>query len=181
MAGQGSDYTQTASSPTALTLNAFYALRLLLQWLEQVAGGGGTAYTDGQEYSLAANITLYAQWTALEPSMDFGDAPDSYKTLLASDGARHTTASIFMGSSINIEVDGYPSSLANGDDTHLADDENGVTFPASFTNGDPAAAFTVNTNTSGSKLDAWIDFNTNGAFDHPSEHLGGTSQVLVAG
>ena len=29
------------------------------------AGGGGTAYADGATYSFAADLTLFAQWTAL--------------------------------------------------------------------------------------------------------------------
>ena len=44
-----------------------------------------------------------------------------------------------------------------------------------------AAQFTVDASVDG-KIDAWIDFNGNGVFDHPSEHLnGGTSFNVTAG
>jgi len=43
------------------------------------------------------------------------------------------------------------------------------------------AAFHVHSSLAG-KLDAWIDFNGNGNFDHPAEHLGGGVSIdLVAG
>ena len=57
----------TANQPTCprhLTANAF-TRTVTLQWLEHAAGGGGTAYADGATYSFSADITLYAQWTAL--------------------------------------------------------------------------------------------------------------------
>ena len=57
-----------------------------------------------------------------------------------------------------------------------------MTSAGSLPAGDPAAAVTVDGGPSGGMLDAWIDFNGNGAFDHPLEHLwGGASQVLVPG
>ena len=72
--------------------------------------------------------------------------------------------------------------LADGDDLNPVagpDDEDGVTLPAVLTAGNPAAAVPVDGGPSGGMLDAWIDFNGNGAFDHPAEHLwGGVSQLL---
>ena len=65
--------------------------------------------------------------------------------------------------------------------TRRSDDEDGVTLPATLVAGDATAAVTVAMSGSG-KLDAWIDFNGNGVFDHPAEHLwGGTSQALATG
>ena len=61
--GTGSDYTQTASTPTALTLNTF-TRAATRQRVDHPADGGGTAYTDGQTYDFSADMTLYAQWTA---------------------------------------------------------------------------------------------------------------------
>ena len=44
------------------------------------------------------------------------------------------------------------------------------------------AGFLIHGGPSGGKLDAWIDFNGNGVFDHATEHLfGGTSKDIVAG
>ena len=66
--GSGSMSPQTASAPTALTLNAFTKAGYTFSGWNTQAGGGGTAYADGATYSFAANITLYAQWTALPPT-----------------------------------------------------------------------------------------------------------------
>jgi uncharacterized repeat protein (TIGR01451 family) len=117
---------------------------------------------------------------------DFGDAPDSYGTLRASDGARHThEPGHYLGSPSDTELDGQPSVNALGDDNNpvgLPDDEDGVTLPLVFTQGDPAATVVVDGGPSGGMLDAWVDFNGNGVFDHASEHLwGGVSQPLNAG
>ncbi len=44
------------------------------------------------------------------------------------------------------------------------------------------ARVTVDGGPSGGMLDAWIDFNVNGVFDHPAEHLwDGPSQSLSSG
>ena len=115
-------------------------------------------------------------------SMDYGDAPDSYKTLWSSDGARHMLLdpAIWMGASRDSEVDGKPSALANGDDLADMDDEDGVTLPATLIAGDTAASVSVNI-FGNAKLDAWIDFNGDGTFE-AGEHLwGGTSQTLATG
>ncbi|MBL7187982.1 MAG: tandem-95 repeat protein [Phycisphaerae bacterium] len=118
--------------------------------------------------------------------LDYGDAPDSYGTLLASNGARHAIVQGHsLGPIVDAEPDGQPSPLADGDDLNppgQPDDEDGVTLPPALTAGDPAATITINSGPFGGMLDAWIDFNGNGVFDHPSEHLwGGTSQSLTAG
>ena len=114
--------------------------------------------------------------------LDYGDAPDSYATLLASNGARHVPVSVFLGNARDTEADGQPSALANGDDLNLTDDEDGVTLAPSYAAGNAAASVTVLTAFSNAKLDAWIDFDASGTFEHPAEHLwNGTSQALPAG
>ena len=65
---------------------------------------------------------------------DFGDAPDDivtpgYPTLSANNGAFHTIVSgVYLGASIDDEVDGIPESQALGDDNTDLDDEDGVIF-----------------------------------------------------
>ena len=55
---------------------------------------------------------------------DFGDAPDSYATLNASDGARHIRVpEYYLGAGADSEADGTPG-VDDGDD--------GVTFPALY-------------------------------------------------
>ena len=61
--GSGSMTPQVANVSTALTANTFTRSGYTFAGWNTVAGGGGTAYTDGQVYSFSADIALYAQWT----------------------------------------------------------------------------------------------------------------------
>ncbi len=105
------------------------------------------------------------------PGFDFGDAPDSYRTLTASGGPRHGISNnIFLGAILpDNEVTGQPTATADGDDTTDTDDEDGVgSFPPlSTTDSSYSVDVTVN-NTTGSsaQLLGWIDFNGNGVFDN---------------
>jgi uncharacterized repeat protein (TIGR02543 family) len=56
---------QTANVPTALTLNTFMRPGYAFSGWNTLANGTGTAYADGALYAFAADVTLYAQWTAL--------------------------------------------------------------------------------------------------------------------
>ena len=114
-------------------------------------------------------------------TMDFGDAPDpTYATLLANNGARHVIVTGYrLGATVDAEADGLPSTLADGDDLNNTDDEDGVSLPASITAG-RTESLTVVTGPSGGKLDAWIDFNRDGDFDHPDELLWG-SVIMTPG
>ncbi len=61
----------------------------------------------------------------LLPPKDFGDAPDSYLTTSSVNGASHSIVeNVKLGASVDAELDGNPSSNAQGDGA----DENGVTF-----------------------------------------------------
>jgi len=113
------------------------------------------------------------QCTCPEPEeLDFGDAPDSYQTLLASDGARHIIVpGLMLGALIDAEADGQPDASALGDDNNNIDDEDGVIF-----NGD--GTVTVTPSAPG-WLDVWVDMNFNGIFDHTSELV--FSGVVAAG
>ena len=110
------------------------------------------------------------QVVVLAGESDFGDAPDSYGTLLASGGARHLSGSALrLGSARDGESDGQPGPLADGDDlAGTSDDEDGVALPSVLIARLNAAA-TVTASQAG-LLDAWIDFNANGTFD-PSEQI----------
>lgn len=109
--------------------------------------------------------------------IDFGDAPDSYGTLVESDGARHGvaeydaanhTAPLMLGQKIDIETDGFPGSLANGDDLNNIDDEESVTHIVA-TPGTPTSLrvpVTVTNNTADeATLAGWVDLDGNGTFD----------------
>jgi uncharacterized repeat protein (TIGR01451 family) len=96
---------------------------------------------------------------------DFGDAPDSYGTLLASDGPRHTLGSgLFLGAAVDADADGQPSVDALGDDTDLdGDDEDGLLLGGGLVAG--ACTTTTVTVSGDGFLDAWIDFDGSGTFD----------------
>ena len=110
---------------------------------------------------------------------DWGDAPDQpYPTLAASTGANHLVTGLLMGTTIDPEADGQPTANADGDDLNGAtpDDEDGVTFLTPLNAG---ATAQVDVFASGTcMLDAWIDYNGNGAWDHPAEHLWGAKRVV---
>ena len=63
--GTGTMSNQVANVPTALTLNAFTRAGYTFSGWNTAANGSGTAYANGATYSFAADVTLYAQWTAL--------------------------------------------------------------------------------------------------------------------
>ncbi|NCC73926.1 MAG: hypothetical protein EOM06_11065, partial [Sphingobacteriia bacterium] len=103
--------------------------------------------------------------------LDCGDAPDQpYPTLLANDGARHIiNPNIYMGSLIDAENDGQPTSAADGDDLNNLDDEDGVTFTKPLVVG-KQAFIKVKTSVSG-YLNAWIDFNQNGTWADAGDQI----------
>lgn len=101
---------------------------------------------------------------------DFGDAPDSYKTLTASGGPRHAiNPNIYLGTTPpDSEVTGQPSVEADGDNNNGTNDEDGVAFfPPLFDNATSYSINVVANNTTGqsANLTGWIDFNRNGSFD----------------
>ena len=114
---------------------------------------------------------------------DYGDAPDSYGTLLASDGPRHNipiNANLYLGSIPDGELDGQPTTNADGDDINgsSADDEDGVTLPAVIGVGD-VITIPVEASADG-VLNAWIDWNGNGVFDAGEAlTVGGSSDINV--
>ncbi len=114
--------------------------------------------------------------TITNDEIDYGDAPDpTYPTLLASNGARHNTVFGFhLGASIDGDLNGQPSVLADGDGA----DEDGVTLPPVIVTG-TTADIVVNA-TSAGLLNAWVDFNNNGSWADPGEQIF-TNTPLVAG
>ncbi len=106
--------------------------------------------------------------------IDYGDAPDSYGTLRASDGARHVIdpAGPYLGALVDHDVDGAPSVLADGDDLRGSDDEDGAVFSQLFWLGNANVdAWYEVLAPRGGYVDVWIDFNGDGVFDQLSEHL----------
>jgi len=63
--GTGSMANEVANVPTALTTNTFTRAGYTFSGWNTAANGSGTAYADAASYSFAADLTLYAQWTAI--------------------------------------------------------------------------------------------------------------------
>jgi hypothetical protein len=118
----------------------------------------GITSNDGAGCALAPPIPI-----------DMGDAPDSYGTLLNDGGPVHIlSANLKIGSLVDDELDGFSSSLANGDDLDQTDDEDGIgSFPELLVSATSYSVSVNVTNTTGNTaiLAGWIDFNNNGAFD----------------
>ncbi|MGD9633671.1 MAG: S8 family serine peptidase [Pirellulales bacterium] len=109
-------------------------------------------------------------------SADWGDLPDSYKTSAANDGPRHTiTPDFSLGTLLDGEVSGVPTSDASGDDA-IGGDEDGIVLLGAVSN--PVGALVPGTtnavratlNGVGGYLNAWFDFNRDGDFNDPGEH-----------
>ncbi len=112
--------------------------------------------------------------------IDFGDAPDSYGTLLANNGARHLTSLIVkLGATVDGDADGQPGVLADGDDTDAeGDDDDGVTLPSALVL-NTTANISLEASMNGS-VNGWVDFNIDGDFTDPGE-LVFNQQAVVAG
>lgn len=105
---------------------------------------------------------------------DYGDAPDSYLTMIGSVGASHNiVAGLNLGVlAPDINVDGLAGTGAEGDDLDGSDDEDGIAVFPAIAGGNTTAIsnYSVNiavANNTGStaNLCGWIDWNGNGVFD----------------
>ncbi|MEM7001430.1 MAG: GEVED domain-containing protein, partial [Pseudomonadota bacterium] len=97
--------------------------------------------------------------------IDFGDAPQSYGTMLADNGARHGLSlnpSLYLGDGVDGESDASPAPLAD-DSVDGNDDEDGVDFATGLQAGN-TAILVVRAAAVGN-LNAWIDVNQSGTFD----------------
>jgi len=142
------------------------------------SGPFGGTYEQGKLFFSADDGTHGHEPFALDvfaQVLDFGDAPDSYTTLLASDGARHIAGGPTLGTQRDVEQDAAAPLDGRGDDTTdtgSVDDEDGVGFHFLMAGQWQAAATVVVSNApDGAKLDAWIDFDGNGVWDEPAERI----------
>ena len=100
-------------------------------------------------------------------NIDWGDAPPSYGTLLADNGARHELSdNLYLGfAKPDGESDGLP--FAVNDDGSNLDDEDAIGFLTPVEIGlDSLVQITVE---GSGYLTAWFDWNGNGVFDDSSE------------
>jgi large repetitive protein len=141
--------------------------------------------------AILATWPLHASTLRGGTGIDFGDAPDSYGTSLAANGAAHTVAAgatLFLGACVDTEADAPAPLDGSGDDLAAGapggscgsgDDEDGVVF-----NGSPFVACRSHqigiTATSAGRLDGWIDWNRDGDFTDPGEAIA-TNLTVPAG
>ena len=122
--------------------------------LDLIGVGVEGAAADGIEFVVCAK------------AMDYGDAPESYHTTQANNGAAHVVSDqVYLGNiKPDADTDGQPSVAANNDGS----DEDGISTFATLTTADRTYATTVtvtNTTTDVATLVAWIDFDGNDRFD----------------
>ena len=129
----------------------------------------GTALTDNYNFG---NL----------PSRDFGDAPDSYRTTLATDGPSHgLTAGLRIGANTDRDLDGQPTAAADGDDANgqldlagaIIDDEDGLRLLGPLGPGVSSSIELSLTNETATDayIQAWVDFNIDGDFTDPGEQI----------
>ncbi len=133
-------------------------------------------------------------WRFVDTSnMDFGDAPNStlsqlpasYPTLLEQDGARHALSPLWLGSTVDAELNGVPSLNAVGDDVNgpaaNPDDEDGIEFNLALLRSptqSTISSFTATASGSG-LLSGWIDFNQDGDWDDAGEQVAKNIAVVA--
>lgn len=147
----GNIYRSDLTNPANITGNTVY-----------FAKASPTSSNDGAR---CANAPVVASYT------DFGDAPDSYGTTLASNGARHRINyhNYYLGNSVDAEGDAviYPDS----DEDQSISDEDGIIFKTGLVTGlDSLINVTVGGGAFG-YLHAWFDWNRDGDFDDIDEHV----------
>jgi len=110
---------------------------------------------------------------------DYGDAPDSFGTTLARNGARHKAIGPILGTQRDEEANGVPTTGADGDDlAGSPDDEDGVSLGALVSGSNATATVVVSgAGGGGAKLDAWIDFNADGDFADAGEQIANSLAV----
>jgi hypothetical protein len=136
------------------------------------------------------SLDILATAQSSDGCADFGDAPDSYSTLLNSDGPFYREGDLQrLGNLWETEPDGQPTGQADGDDKSilgncactdglLLDDEDGVIFGDSWVD----VTFNINRpDPNPYQLRAWWDINRNRRFDHTSELIIDDLLTLDAG
>ena len=118
-------------------------------------------------------FTTFVNGTLTILPVDFGDAPDSYHTVLTDNGGTLLDGGLHLGASVGWEADGLPGEASRDPD------DDGVTFASVLRQGQPASV-RVQASQAGGKLDAFLDFNADGDFSDPGEQVF-SSVPLVAG
>ncbi|MCX5200195.1 GEVED domain-containing protein [Streptomyces sp. NBC_00237] len=155
--------------------------------------GGGNLYATGSAYLIKVDLSVMENGLAKYSGdvrlgsvgglgggdgagclqvIDYGDAPDSYRTKKASGGPSHAMRRGFeLGKDSDDEPDApaAPAPLNGfGDDATERDDEDAVTRMPDLTSTDTSYEVRLpidNTTNRAGTVAGWVDFNTNGTFD----------------
>ncbi len=169
--GGTSPYTYAVSSgtlPTGLTLSSTGVLSGTPTSTTAATFTVTATDANGCSGALAYTVTP-------APDSDFSDYS------LFSNASSRMNSTLRLGALTDVEATAATNSTATGDDTNGSDDEDGVTLPASITQGG-AGSITVNvTNTSGATayLNAWIDFNQNGSLADAGEQIANNTLIVT--
>ena len=127
--------------------------------------------TDEGQFSFEIQGAGMPPFIATGVDIDYGDAPNSYKTMIVAGGPAHTIIiGLHLGTEApDAESNGKPGDDADGDDTTgTPDDEDGISFFPPLTIEETTYSVTVsvtNDYAADANLFGWIDFNQNELFD----------------
>jgi len=156
----------TSVDPTSTDGNVDYAFETGVASLTMTYTQGSAPNTENVFMIIGVSDFVFC-------AFDFGDAPATYGTTLAGDGARHVLGlrNLWLGANPpDGEADGAPSAAASDDDTTQiggVNDEDGVaSFPACPQDGSYAVSVTAS-NFSGADatLVGYLDWGRDGVFD----------------
>jgi uncharacterized repeat protein (TIGR01451 family) len=154
----GTTVNVTFTVPVGASVGTGRGVRFRLTDIASPGFSGGNGVGEVEDY-----ITTIAA-----PTFDFGDF-----NLFPDASSVGTGTTLRMGATVDVEGQAALNATATGDDLNGTDDEDGVTMPATITQG-AAGSMTVNvTNTTGftAFLNAWIDFNGNGVLTDAGEQV----------
>ena len=134
---------------------------------EPTAALGETGFMSNVDDTDDDNGNLTVDFGFSLPTRDFGDFSGfGSVSNLANQNLR-------LGALVDAEAAAQTNATATGDDLHGSDDEDGVVVPATVVPGQTASITVTRTNTIGATayLDAWLDFNRNGALTEANEKI----------
>ena len=108
--GTGSMSSETYSSATALTTNAFTRTGFTFANWNTAADGSGATYADGASYPFTVNATLYAQWVATGG----GSGPSGFARPSVPGGMTEALWDDFLGTSLDSAYWGGNAYAYNG-------------------------------------------------------------------
>lgn len=151
-------------------------MKAMFPWVERMLAGAAPASivrSLSLRLGLAAACLFAPSAAAQTAPLDFGDAPAPYPTTLQLNGPRHAVINTLrLGSQVDTEGDGIPSTGATGDDlNNRIDDEDGVVFNTNPLIPGQSAILTVTVQRGDALLQGWIDFNGNGSWADAGDQI----------